>query len=109
MVKKNQELEEELPSEMGISNLNASVSSENPTSRRIREVTSNSRRSGLVRYLAKKYSVPVTSEGVSGSRLRFNDVPEAELLLPISARSLTVASLMTGRTLFTVSLNWGSV
>lgn len=69
------------------------------------DFTSRSSKSGLVRNFAKKYSLPVLSSTVSGSRLRFNDAALPVGRLPIIARSLVVASFMAGRTLSTASLN----
>jgi len=66
-------------------------------------LTSRSRRSGLVKNLAKKYSLKLLSS--SGSLFLFNGTPLGPALLPIMALSLAVASLMTGRTLVTDSLN----
>ena len=68
-------------------------------------ITSRSNKSGLVKNFAKKYSLPAVSSATSGSRFRFSDPAFPVDLLPIIARSLVVASLITGRTLFTASLN----
>ena len=51
----------------------------------------------------------LTSPPLSGSLFLFKDGTLETDLLPIRARSFVVASLMTGRTLSTASLNAGSV
>jgi hypothetical protein len=66
-------------------------------------ITSSSNKSGLVRNLAKKYSLPAVPSAGSGSRFRLSDEALPVDLLPIIARSLVVASRMTGSTLFTAS------
>ena len=71
-------------------------------------ITSRSRRSGLVKNFAKKYSFELVSS--SGSRFRFNvAAAPTPLRLPIIALSFAVASLIKGITLFTASLNSSKV
>jgi len=107
VVEQDKELEEELTPEVGVGNLIRDISLVPSTDKS--KQTSRSTRSGLVKNLAKKYSVTCVSS-VSGSRFRFSDAaPAALVLLPIMARSLAVASLMRGKTLLTASLNCGNV
>jgi hypothetical protein len=103
MVKEDEELEKDLSTEMSIRDLR------NFSDLHIWkecEHTSRLRSSGLVKNFAKKYSLLLLVSLNSGSRFRFT-LPVAPLapLLPIMARSFVVASLMTGKTLSTASLN----
>lgn len=102
MVKQDEELEEELATEVGVGNLGKPLTAYSEG--RLVQPTSRSIRSGLVKNLAKKYSL-VLASSASGSRFRFRVPGPAPALLPIIARSLAVASLMTGKTLLTDSLN----
>lgn len=103
VVEQNKELVEELAAEMGIGNLTR-YQYHAPRKGSFANITSRSRRSGLVRNFAKKYSFELVSS--SGSRFRFNVAAAPALLrLPIIARSFAVASLMKGIILLTASLN----
>lgn len=105
VIKEDQKLEEELAAKVRVRNLGQ-------VSTRINKysvehfITSSSSKSGLVKNFAKKYSLPeVSSTAASGSRFRFSDAVLPVERLPIIARSLVVASLITGSTLLTASRN----
>ena len=102
MIEEYQQLEKELTAEVGISDLNVRQRLQfraehvGPTSRSIK--------SRLVKNLAKKYSL-IFDSSASGSRFLLRGLGPVPVLLPIMARSLAVASLITGNTLSTASLN----